>query len=176
MAAIIHHCRFSHHDRLFHEEPIDSCPRVFLRGQTARSRPDLHLQSFMLRVSWNPGRHSQAMPPFWVSLQMWAQPWFLSMQVGPSLAPSNCTVKKKKTEERKPLIYHWNSTRLIISEMLQKTCKSMALLKVNRDLQSRFRLLLVNDRVGTLQQWFRRLSEHACVFGPQKKEAEQQKG
>lgn len=48
----------------------------------------------MLRVSWNPGRHSQEMPPFCVSLQMCAQPWFLSMQVGPSFAPSGCTVKE----------------------------------------------------------------------------------
>lgn len=55
---------------------------------------DLHLQSFMLRVSWNPGRHSQEMPPFCVSLQMCAQPWFLSMQVGPSFEPSGCAVKE----------------------------------------------------------------------------------
>lgn len=39
------------------------------------------------------------------------------------------------------------------------------------DLQSRVRQLLVNDRLGTLQRWFKHLLEHACVFGPQKKEA-----
>lgn len=29
----------------------------------------------------------------------------------------------------------------------------------------------MNDRLGTLQRWFKHLLEHACVFGPQKKEA-----
>lgn len=59
-----------------------------------RGPRDSHLQSFALWVSWNPGRHSQEMPPFCVSLQMCAQPWFLSMQVGPSLAPSALTAEE----------------------------------------------------------------------------------
>lgn len=42
-----------------------------------------HLQSLSL-TSWKPGRHSQVMPPFAVSWQIWAQPWFLSMQFSPS--------------------------------------------------------------------------------------------
>lgn len=35
--------------------------------------------------SSNPGRHSQATPPLGVSLQMWAQPWSLFMQLMPSV-------------------------------------------------------------------------------------------
>lgn len=34
--------------------------------------------------SSNPGRHSQATPPLGVSLQIWAQPWSLFMQLMPS--------------------------------------------------------------------------------------------
>lgn len=92
MAAIIHHCRFPTAIAFFAKSlQIPALVRFCVR---ARGRPDLRLQSLLLRVSWNPGRHSQAMPPFCVSLQMCAQPWFLSMQVGPSFAPSSCTVKE----------------------------------------------------------------------------------
>lgn len=101
------------------------------RGQSARGRPDLRLQSLLLRVSWNPGRHSQAMPPFCVSLQMCAQPWFLSMQVGPSFAPSICTVEETETV---PLLFMME--RLILREA-SSTCKKMAPPEMNCDLRSR---------------------------------------
>lgn len=40
--------------------------------------------------SSNPGRHSQATPPLGVSLQMWAQPWSLFMQLMPSAKQDKC--------------------------------------------------------------------------------------
>lgn len=105
MSAIIHHCRFptlitfswgAYKSSFW---CVSLCVCVSHTGNCAWGWHDLHLQSFMLRVSWNPGRHSQEMPPFCVSLQMCAQPWFLSMQVGPSFVPSGCAVKETARPE-----------------------------------------------------------------------------
>lgn len=69
--------------------PLSSHPALWLlRPHTLLSPTPLphvsHLQSRWFLVSSKPGRHSQAMPPFGVSRQMWAQPWFLFMQFIPS--------------------------------------------------------------------------------------------
>lgn len=44
----------------------------------------IQIQSLWFLASSNPGRHSQATPPLGVSLQMWAQPCSLFIQLRPS--------------------------------------------------------------------------------------------
>lgn len=44
----------------------------------------IQMQSLWFLASSNPGRHSQATPPLGVSLQMWAQPCSLFIQLRPS--------------------------------------------------------------------------------------------
>lgn len=62
----------------------------------------VQIQSLWFLASSNPGRHSQATPPLGVSLQMWAQPCSLFMQLRPS------EVEKDTQRQTLTLSYsHW---------------------------------------------------------------------
>lgn len=50
----------------------------------------VRMQSLWFLANSNPGRHSQATPPLGVSLQMWAQPCSLFIQLRPSEIGRGC--------------------------------------------------------------------------------------
>lgn len=57
---------------------------VLVRVCSAHVVGHVQIQSLWFLASSNPGRHSQATPPLGVSLQMWAQPCSLFIQLRPS--------------------------------------------------------------------------------------------
>lgn len=59
------------------------CSVVFLSLMVDDSHVRMQPRWFL--ASSKPGRHSQATPPLGVSLQIWAQPWSLFMQLRPSV-------------------------------------------------------------------------------------------
>lgn len=58
----------------------------------------LRMQSLWFLANSNPGRHSQATPPLGLSLQMWAQPCSLFIQLRPSGTEKRRTMKLSRSE------------------------------------------------------------------------------
>lgn len=98
-----------------------------------------HLQSWLFLVSWKPGLHSHAMPPFGASLQIWAQPWFLSIHVGPSFVPFIRTADTKRNT--------WNGHVMMFFFLLFWICK----IKICKKWWIRLHLLRTNTVIRSIQ-------------------------
>lgn len=169
MGAIIHHCRFPTAITFFAKSLQIPALGVFLRvsdGGKVRELDPTYVCSpsgygwAEIQVDTRRRCHPSASPCRCVHSRdscpcRWVPPLRLPIALLKEQKLGSALIYERKVDLKWSVVHVWKDGAAWNELWPPFTCS---------------RRLLVTDRLGTLQQWFKHLLEHACVFGPQKKE------